>query len=898
MRWKFLSLLCILMGLGVAIVPVSAQSETVITLGVWEFMRGYPIEEVLAEFEAQNPGIRAQVVYIPFEEAFLPPPAEDLEDHLEASHNLAEAADVIMVDQSNLSPLSTRAGDFLDLAPLASADSSLNPANFVPATWESFRWDNGLWALPAKFEPFMLVYDPDAFDAAGLTYPNASWTIDDLANAARALAQTDSSGAVTQPGFVLNGFGAMLLRSLVGSMTDPAAFPSVPRFSDPAIQNVFETYVELMDEGVIASAPTDMSNPDAVPMQINGAYALTPFMIDGSTPPRREAATLPGGGIGITVNGYAISAGTAYPQAAYALAKFLTENPRALDLVFATNAARTDVDLSSSASSGGPGVASVTMGGGSVSVSGMSFPPEIQAKVDALLPSAFSASELRFESYLTMALNSLLSGQTDAATALQNAELQAVADLQAAADSRGAQPIIVATPIPEVVLAPGEIVLKFGAGFAAQTGEWERLLREFTALDPEVGDIAIDTDFGDIEGYAERNDCFYLNYNAVPGADLSLLLPLDPLTSTDPAFSPTNFAGNTLAQVQRDSRTWAYPFYLSPQLLRYSSDLFAAAGVPEPTNGWTVSAFIDALRALDNVIEDDQTPLVNRNFGDTYLLMLIATLGGTPIDYRTTPPTLNFTDPATVEAIRQVLDLAKADLLDYSELASGMFVMAMEANAPADAIVSESIGGIGGGRLMVVGGPGGPGGGGDGNSYHLAPYPAGTYTAASYDMGTGYISATAQNPNACYRLFQFLSQHPELFNGMPAMRSQFSNPALMATVGANAVDFYNAFDAVMQNPNTIIIPSPFTGGGETSGMNIIRRWLDKAFDNYVLEDADLLTELTDAQAKAEAFQECAATIPPLNADDPAAYITGLSDCASAIDPEMQQMFSVAISAGG
>jgi hypothetical protein len=48
--------------------------------------------------------------------------------------------------------------------------------------------------------------------------------------------------------------------------------------------------------------------------------------------------------------------------------------------------------------------------------------------------------------------------------------------------------------------------------------------------------------------------------------------------------------------------------------------------------------------------------------------MLIAAYGGLPFDYRTDPPTLNFTDPATVEAIRQVLDLAKADLIQYETL--------------------------------------------------------------------------------------------------------------------------------------------------------------------------------------------------------------------------------------
>ena len=42
--------------------------------------------------------------------------------------------------------------------------------------------------------------DPALFDQAGLTYPDASWTLEDVAHAARTLTQYDSSGAVSIPG--------------------------------------------------------------------------------------------------------------------------------------------------------------------------------------------------------------------------------------------------------------------------------------------------------------------------------------------------------------------------------------------------------------------------------------------------------------------------------------------------------------------------------------------------------------------------------------------------------------------------------------------------------------------------------------------------------------------------
>jgi ABC-type glycerol-3-phosphate transport system substrate-binding protein len=84
---------------------------------------------------------------------------------------------------------------------IVSGDSSLNPDDFFPAAWKSFQWDRGIWALPANLTPQILIYHADAFDKAGLAYPNENWTLDDFAHAAHALAVQDAQGKVTIPGF-------------------------------------------------------------------------------------------------------------------------------------------------------------------------------------------------------------------------------------------------------------------------------------------------------------------------------------------------------------------------------------------------------------------------------------------------------------------------------------------------------------------------------------------------------------------------------------------------------------------------------------------------------------------------------------------------------------------------
>src|SRR5690606_16409023 len=113
------------------------------------------------------------------------------------------------------------------------------------------------------------------------------------------------------------------------------------------------------------------------------------------------------------------------------------------------------------------------------------------------------------------------------------------------------------------------------------------------------------------------------------------------------------------------------------------------------------------------------------------------------------------------------------------------------------------------------------------NTYQLAPYPSGSqYTALSYDIGTAYVSASSQNPDACYRWLSELSRHPDVFSAMPARRSLINDPAVVATQDADLVALYNQLDAQLSHPNTINLQASFGGGASTNAF--LRTWLDRA----------------------------------------------------------------------
>ena len=55
--------------------------------------------------------------------------------------------------------------------------------------------------------------------------------------------------------------------------------------------------------------------------------------------------------------------------------------------------------------------------------------------------------------------------------------------------------------------------------------------------------------------------------------------------------------------------------------------------------------------------------------------------------------------------------------------------------------------------------------------------------SAKLGAGTGYISATSQNPDACYRWLTYIAQHVDIFGAMPARLSQITDPNFAQTFG-------------------------------------------------------------------------------------------------------------------
>lgn len=575
---------------------VLAQEETIYLTAALPSNLGLT-DDIFSDFEADHPNVKVIRV-----DAEMPTSTSDLEQYFDELENYANSADILYFRSYALTPEATEAGFLLDLAPLTSVDN--DEANFHRAAWDSFQWDGGFWALPLDFTLGVLSYNPAVFDAAGLSYPNESWTLSDIANAARSVGRLNVS----------NG-SASLLRSLSGeNLFDDSTLPHSPYLTGELTSALLEAWNVMISESLVSSLPTGEGS-------IEG-WAISPL----SEAP--FAMLLPGGRAGMLfVDGLAVSAGTVHPELAYALAQYLTNRQEMVAIY-------------------GDGVIPARHNGAYVSDNSLT---------SRAIDNALSYSELRYFGAFLGALPIT----SNAGIALAEAEANARRAQQGALAWRETLALSVNTPPPPETLVAGETVIHFGLlnyiTPLANQADWDETAMAFAAADSQVSAVEF-TAFANFTADAIRQnqyDCFFAPF-APSALEPGILLDLTPLMNADPAFIEDDFLPGVLSAASVHQRILGYPLTFRPAMLTVQSD----SGITPPDRDWTFNDFVDVLH-----MSPSQPVLGTNNVIGTHLLLLIAANGGLPIDYRTESPTLNFV--GSLDAIRGVLNLARDGYLFY-----------------------------------------------------------------------------------------------------------------------------------------------------------------------------------------------------------------------------------------
>jgi multiple sugar transport system substrate-binding protein len=154
------------------------QDPTTLTFAVhWEISFQPTQDAFDAQFTEANPDIAIEKIY------------NTWADHNAIVLTWAAAGqlpDIVYVHGSRTFPWS-KEGILLPLDSYIEADPDFNVDGIFPESLRLYKIDGTQFALPYDHGPVLLGYNKTMFDEAGMEYPTEDWTMDDFAEAARAL---------------------------------------------------------------------------------------------------------------------------------------------------------------------------------------------------------------------------------------------------------------------------------------------------------------------------------------------------------------------------------------------------------------------------------------------------------------------------------------------------------------------------------------------------------------------------------------------------------------------------------------------------------------------------------------------------------------------------------------
>ena len=228
-------------------------------------------------------------------------------------------------------------GVLLNLQPYIDANPGMLDGLY-PQTLQAYQTPEGYFGLPRDFQTIVLFYNKAMFDAAGMAYPTADWTWDDLRAAAKKLTlDTNGDGKTDQYGFSFDmwdmepGYSEAIW-SYGGDMINADHTQSL--IGSPEARQAWQLLYDMtfVDKSVPDSNTSGQYGGDTF---LAGVSAMTP-MGHWSVPGYADAnlqfdvAPMPKGPAGryTSVNsaGFVIAKGTKHPAEAFSFLKFVLSN--------------------------------------------------------------------------------------------------------------------------------------------------------------------------------------------------------------------------------------------------------------------------------------------------------------------------------------------------------------------------------------------------------------------------------------------------------------------------------------------------------------------------------------------------------------------------------------------
>jgi ABC-type glycerol-3-phosphate transport system substrate-binding protein len=851
----------------------SMGDKTIITFGGYEYQRRM-YEPLMEAFTEQNPDIIVQFVDLNQALSELYSGEQEWNPY-SYYRGMAQAADTFLMS-GYFSTDMTRY--FRNLQPLYEADPNFQGEDFWPGILSACEDPYGNQVgLPLNATITGIFYDPAAFDAVRLPYPQPGWTFDDFQSAVSALTEKKGAdirygfydqpylfGSILMP-FVMNHLeknggevvAAELLREIQWYVDLVKADMLVGIKDQEAMETDWEQRMKLFEkeetrpamwsDSLISYLPTgytelDSTNPFSGTTLDSFGFVPIPVSADASMTQTSMS----------WVECASISAGSTNPRAAWAWLNFLSRQWLVMD--------KNQIYEMSRA----PSRQSVAADNGYWDLIPAKAVPAVRY---ALAHSFFQVSDFEYVGDINVALGKWMTGKGDFEAELAQSIASRPPTPTPPPDNA---PIVVATPMPP--LAEGTRLVKYyiNSYNMNELTALKALVDQFNQRQTDV-QVRLATEFhGEPDedwfvGMTQSFDCFTTNAPYWEYMDASNLLNLNSLMSSEPASFSNDFLPQMLEKYRLEGNLYGIPSTTQVQMIAYNMDLLARRNLPMPDNNWTFDEFIQLASAVASTSDSD--PSYGYMFSP-YDDFFLNGRGVKWADFESNPPKALFDSPEWSSYLNWLAGLAANRTIfnqdeDWMEMekvfTQGQLAfwtsMMGEKNSWFYAPGQESTQRIG----MVP-----------------VPQTTGPNPMTSWTNDRGhYISAKSQEAQVCWSWIKFLSEQPTVFSGLPARRSVAESPAWEASVGQTDAAAYRA---AIENAKPYDPSSTATPGYVWP----IYNWRAEAVRRALIGELDQ-AYLVSLQQKAEAFLSCAQTLP--SEDTSPEYGEDVMNCARQADPE-------------
>ncbi len=735
---------------------------------------------------------------------------------------LASAADVV---SKWFRPADTRSGAIMDLRPFIESDRSFQSEDFYPGTLESFQWDDGVWALPAGVEAYLIFYNKDLFDRAGVSYPQAGWTLKDMLDMSNRLTVRQGD-EVTQWGFADVAMETLTFLRLQGAkLVDNTAQPPVPNLTAHEVAQALQWYTDLtLVHGVVPTCRADDIRAYLEEMRRlrdEGKVAMwTDLAINQEY--QNENTNLgvvpfPAGKVNlnpVTVAGYWMSAGTAHPRQSWLWLKALTR------LEATRQFGRTIPARRSVAEETG-------------------FWDELDGETVTAYRYALNHAwtpELEWDMPFVLfdAVLSVLKEEKGVEQALAEAQQKALE--MTASTVVTPRPVAVATPQP----GDDGTTLTF-VSLPTNLDVYRELAQAFHQIHP---DITVEVKSGTgVREMAQSGDCFsWLFPHVAEERFRRSLLDLQPFLENDADFPLKDFYPQALDAFRWQGDLWGLPADIRIKVVYYNRSLFDQAGMEYPHLDWNLDGFSEKAIALTNGEGEEKQYGFVPLYEPDDLLFFVEERGAQLIDTTVQPPQPRFDDSQVVEAVHWYADL----ILKYGvqpipvASASGLGDRARYSTLVTTDRAAMWID-FGGSQLFSSELQ---------PDKHVASLPwskNGTGNSAAFCRGY-FISKSTPYPRACWEWLKFLSEQLSPVEGLPPRRSLAESAQFRAQVGGETARVYLASLKHIDN----LEPPLYE---QLPWLKRTFFWFYQAFD-AIMEGENTAFALDQAQRKAEEYIQC------------------------------------------